>query len=91
MRTIITVVATVLCAISAGADSAMVFARGASGEKKLIFVGWDTGDLTPAEIVRPGGACGGDTAAMTKRFRMVAGPNGSELPRWFKQMAFDMV
>ena len=28
------------------------FLVAASGAKKLIFVGWDTGDLTPAEIVR---------------------------------------
>ena len=34
-RTIVAVVAAV--------------ALGASGAKKLIFVGWDTGDLTPAE------------------------------------------
>ncbi len=31
---------------------ASAFALCSEGAKKLIFVGWDTGDLTPAEIVR---------------------------------------
>ena len=31
---------------------AAVLALDAGAAKKLIFIGWDTGDLTPAEIVR---------------------------------------
>ena len=34
------------------AIAAAACALNANAAKKLIFVGWDTGDLTPAEIVR---------------------------------------
>ena len=57
-RTIVAVVAAV--------------ALGASGAKKLIFVGWDTGDLTPAEIVRNAEAlyeAGADGVGIYPRFK----------------------
>ena len=52
------------------------FALGASGAKKLIFVGWDTGDLTPAEIVRNADAlyeAGADGVGIYPRFKAVKG------------------
>ena len=61
-RTIVAVVAAV--------------ALGASGAKKLIFVGWDTGDLTPAEIVRNAEAlyeAGADGVGIYPRFKAEKG------------------
>ena len=55
---------------------AAAIALGASGAKKLIFVGWDTGDLTPAEIVRNAEAlyeAGADGVGIYPRFKAEKG------------------
>ena len=52
------------------------FALCSEGAKKLIFVGWDTGDLTPAEIVRNADAlyeAGADGVGIYPRFQAQKG------------------
>ena len=56
--------------------AAVFGAASALGSKKLMFVGWDTGDLTPAEIVRNADAlyeAGADGVGIYPRFKAANG------------------